>query len=83
MMWTYYPHAHRFMMGSGFGFPFFPFLLFLGIIFLIWAIAARNGSDNIEEEDTTEESAVEILKKRYAKGEITKRQYREMKKDIL
>lgn len=70
------------MRGPGFfGFGLFPFFLILGVILLIWAIAAhRSDSDN--EEPTEEDSALEILKKRYARGEITKRQYLEMRKDI-
>lgn len=71
------------LRGPGsFGFGLFPFFLILGVILLIWAIAAhRTDSDN-EEEVEREGSALEILKKRYAKGEITKRQFLEMKKDI-
>jgi len=80
-MWGYYGHMYT-MRGPGFfGFGLFPFFLILGVILLIWAIAAhRSDSDN--EEELKEETALEILKKRYARGEITKRQYLEMKKDI-
>jgi putative membrane protein len=78
-MFMMYPH-HYYNSGF-FGFGLFPFFLILGVILLIWAIAAhRSDSDN--EEELKEETALEILKKRYARGEITKRQYLEMKKDI-
>ena len=60
----------------GFGFIFM--LLFWGLI--IWLIVTlinasqsnKNGSDSLT-----------ILKKRYASGEITKKQFEEIKKEIL
>jgi uncharacterized membrane protein len=72
-----YPYGN----GGFFGVRLFPFFLMLGFILLIWAIAAhRSDSDN--EEELKEETALEILKRRYACGEITKREFLEMKKDI-
>jgi putative membrane protein len=57
-----------------------PFLILVGVVLLIWAIAAhRHDNDDELEHD---ETALDILKKRYAKGEITKREFVEMKKDI-
>jgi putative membrane protein len=81
MMWGYYGHMYP-VQGSGFfGFGLFPFLLVIGVILLIWAIAAhRSDSDN--EEELREETALQILKKRYVRGDITKREFLEMKKDI-
>ena len=80
-MYMMYPHYY---MGGFFGFGILPFLILLGVIFLIWAIFAhRDTTDGGENEEVTDEdSALEILKKRYAKGEITKREFEQMKKDI-
>ena len=67
--------------GIGFGFGWILMILFwvlvvLGIIYLVKAItgSARKGEK--------EETALDILKKRYAKGEITKEEFDQMKGDI-
>ena len=65
------------MMGFGMGFGFIFMLLFWGLV--IWLIVTlinasqsnKNGLDSLT-----------ILKKRYASGEITKRQYEKMKKEL-
>lgn len=71
------------MMGDGYGFghsifPGFPiflqlllFIIFLGVIY--WIMNSGN---------FTNQNAEEILKKRLAKGEITKKEYNEIKKEI-
>jgi len=70
------------------GFDFFPIVLFiLFVLFIIFVIKAIAGHSHMSESDTDEESweedtAIEILRERYAKGEITKRQYLDMKKDL-
>ena len=80
-MWGYYGHMYAVRSPGLFGFGLFPIFVILGVILLIWAIAAHR-SDKDEEVQSEEETALDILKKRYARGEITKRQYLEMKKDI-
>lgn len=64
----YYGHMGYF---GGFG-----MILFWGafIWLIIWLL---------KQNKSTSENPIEILKKRYAKGEITKKQYVEMKKDII
>ena len=65
------------MMGFGMGFGFIFMLLFWGLI--IWLIVTlinashsnKNGPDSLT-----------ILKRRYASGEITKKQYEEMRKEL-
>ena len=55
------------------------FLLILGIVLLVaWAVQ-RVGKSGF---DRTEDSTVEILKKRYARGEINKAEFEEKKRDI-
>lgn len=64
-------------MGFGFGWLFmivFWGLVILGIVFIIKMIAGG---------PKKEETALDILKKRYAKGEITKDEYDSMKDDLL
>jgi len=61
--------------GMGWGMWFIPLLIILLIYFLV-----KNNSQT--KDGQSAESPMEILKKRYAKGEITKEQFEEMKKDI-
>lgn len=55
-------------------------ILFWGfVIYLIVFVINKNQSKN----DAGRHHSIEILKERYAKGEITKEQFEEMKKDLL
>jgi len=73
--------------GGGFFFPFFipfGFLIFLFIIFALsrllfwpWAWGWRRGHWYHHDE------AEEILRQRYAKGEITKEQFDQMRRDLV
>ncbi len=63
----------------GFGWLFmtiFWILVILGIIYLVRKITASTKNEG------REETALDILKKRYAKGEITKEEFDRMKEDI-
>jgi putative membrane protein len=50
---------------------------------IIWVVVSLIGRSKRGEENVhPTESALDILKKRYAKGEITKEQFDQMKKDL-
>lgn len=77
-------HGYRYYNAPGFDWVG-SILFFLGILFVVWLIASlmhSSSSTPEETEESTEDTALDILDKRYAKGELTKRQYLEMKKDI-
>lgn len=63
-------------MMSGWGILIWIFwiLVIVGIAFIIKYLLEGRG---------VQESALEVLKKRYARGEITKEEFEEKKKDIL
>lgn len=73
---------HMMEGGSGFGMIFMGliWLLVIGLIgTLIWFLI-RKGNQSLT--DTSGESSLEILKKRYARGNIDEEQYHRIKKEI-
>lgn len=58
-------------------------IVFLGLI--IWAIVAavRSSRESKGSDSIRADSALEVLKKRYARGEINKEEYEEKKKDLV
>ncbi len=67
------------MMGFGMGFGAIIMVLFWGAI--IWLVISLINAGTQKSEETSE-SALAVLKKRYARGEITKEQYLEMEKEL-
>ena len=68
--------------GMGFGFGWFLMILFwalliLGIVYLVKLIA---GSSKKQDK---QETAIDILKKRYAKGEISKEEFEKIRDDLM
>ena len=77
------------MMGPGMmaGFSWMWLIPVLGIVFLgliIWAIVAavHSSSESKGSDSSKADSALEVLKKRYAQGEISREEYKEKKKDL-
>jgi len=73
------------MMGGNFGFMgggfmwIFWIAIIVGVVFLIRWVAQQNRPA----EGKLEESSLELLKRRYARGEIDKNEYELKKKDLL
>jgi len=76
------------MMGGGYGMGWFgPIVMvafwiavIVGIVFLVrWLILSTRSTGH---KAHSEDSALEILKKRYARGEIDKEEFEEKKKDL-
>jgi putative membrane protein len=68
-----------FGMGFGMGFGVIIMLLFWGAI--IWLVISLINTGTKKSEETPE-SALTILKKRYARGEITREQYLEIETEL-
>ncbi len=60
------------------GFVFWVFIIVCAVLLVLWIIGRGGRRKGVEDDD----SALGILNKRYARGEITKEQYDVMKKDI-
>ncbi len=65
------------MMGYGILWLLFWILVIIGLALLIRYLWQGGGASR------EEESALEILKKKYARGEINKEEFEEKKKDLL
>jgi putative membrane protein len=71
------------MMG-GFGWGWLPLLVIVFWGLVIWGIVAavRSTGSHRRGDTSTTESALEVLKRRYAQGEIKKREYEEKRRDL-
>ena len=85
MMWGW-PNMMGGFFGGGlgwigmiFGFIFFVAIVIGVILLIIWLV--RRPGYNIT--DKTSTHSLDILKERYAKGELTKEQYENMKKELV
>ncbi len=68
------------MHGWGMGWGWIIGLVLL--IFVFWMVTKSNRSDRTIEQ-SKDESALDILKKRYARGEIDKEEFEQRKKDLM
>ncbi len=85
MMWQYFDDP---MGWFGFGFGFVFMLLFWGLV--IWGIVAlarwaarQNGGKQEKNLPAGRQAPLDILKERYAKGEVDKKEFEEKKKDLI
>ena len=72
------------MMWFGWGMFMGP-LFFVGIALLIYYLVKSSNSEHHSHHDRTHYEAgraIEILKERYVKGEITKEQFKEMRREL-
>ena len=86
MMWGGWPNMMGGLFGGlGFIWVIFIFIFILAIIagviiLIIWAVR-RTGSTQ-QSQQISGNAAISALKERYAKGEITKEEYENIKKEI-
>ena len=86
MMWGGWPNTMGGLFGGlGFVWVIFIFIFILAIIagviiLIIWAVR-RTGSTQ-QSQQISGNAAISTLKERYAKGEITKEEYENIKKEI-
>ena len=68
------------MMNFGYGGGFMWILFLILIVFLVYAFARQTSSRSSG--SSVDEKPLDILKKRYAKGDISKEEFERMKKDL-
>jgi putative membrane protein len=66
----------------GNGFSLFHIFVIIVVLFIIYQIFGKNRKTDNNYSHKSIESALDVLKKRYAKGEIDKVEFEQMKKDI-
>ncbi len=70
-------------LGMGFGMGWFGLIFWIAIIALvIWGIKVISENRSANESRSSSHRAVEILKERYARGEIDREEFEARKRDI-
>jgi putative membrane protein len=73
----------EFGYGMGFFGWLFMIIFWIALIwFILWLLKRNKYPDLSTDKESDSKNALEILKERYARGEITKKEYEEMKKEI-
>ena len=70
-------YAHGGMLAGIVFYLFFWILIIGGGIMLVWSLSRKGPGEK------REDTALEILKKRYARGEISKEEFEEKRRDII
>ena len=76
-----YGFGNGFGMGYGGGFMWLFWILL--ILAIVWAVKSFTGSnDRIERGSKRDKTALEILRERYARGEIDQAEFEQKRKDL-
>jgi len=57
-------------------------LVVAGVVFVAWFFARLARASRQEQAPPPREDALEVLRKRYARGEISREQYQEIRRDL-
>jgi len=68
--------------GHGWGMGWWWIIGLIIVIAVVWMVI-KTMNQNTVSSQSTEKSALDILKERYAKGEIDKQEFEERKKDLM
>lgn len=65
-------------MGMGLAMLILWIVIILIAVFIVWTLISRAGSGSV----SAQESALDILKKRYVRGEISEEEFEHMRKEL-
>lgn len=74
-------YDNNMMDGSGWGWGIFMMVIMLAVIILVVSLIARSVNWHVPA-GMSHDNALDIAKKRYAKGDLTKDEFKQLKEDI-